>query len=207
MKSIALLVLFNLFFFAAFSQDLNKLLGLFEKANLPYEFPAEASVGFGDEEESEQSPYKAIDVELFNSITGAGVYEQDELEAVAKLEFPNFYLLVVAETSMNINNGMVHRSLVYYTLNKKGQMIDMRYAQKTTMHDSFDAFETMDTDASMAMSEYDGEENTIIVEKTKKVYRSGTEGTHNESETVVSITYDSIDANGKIADVTTYLKK
>lgn len=189
----------------SFSQDLNELLGLFNKSSLPYEFPLEATIGFGDEEE-EESPYQVIDVEVFNAIIGAGVNEESILEAIDVITFDKFYILVLAETSMDINDGMISRDLVYFTIDKTGAMIDMRYAQTTDMYDSFDEFSTVDTDAMMAMSDYEGEENLVIVEKTKTVTRMSMEGMHNESQTIITTTYESIATDGKISDVTSYLK-
>ena len=204
MKSILTLIFATLLISTSFSQNLNELLGVFNKASLPYEFPFEASMSFGDEE-MEESPYQIVDVEVFNKITGAGVYEENILEAIDVITFDKFYILVLAESAIDINDGMIVRSVVYYTIDKSGAMIDMRYAQTTDMYDNFDEFATIDTDAMMEMSEFEGEEGLIIVEKTKTVTRMAMEGTHNESQTIISTTYESIGADGKIKDVTSYL--
>lgn len=185
------------------AQDPANVLGAFKTAELPYEFPEGATSTFGDEEF--ESPYPVVDIDVFNRATGAELPLETQLFGVHKMKFDNFYLLVLLEISININNGMENHSFVYCTLNDDGEMIDSRYACTYSVYDNFQSFLVTETSVKIARGEYAGEEDLLIVEMTEEEDVLNTEGAHGMRRVTITTTYNAIDVNGKISNITSPL--
>lgn len=203
MKLFTILALFYLIASPSFSQDLTNVLSAFEKTTLPYEFPEGATSTFGDEELD--ISYPAVDIDVFNRATGAHLPDDTRLYGVHKMKFKNFYLLVLLEIAIDMNDGMENHSFVYYTLDNDGNMIDSRYACTYSVYDNFESFVTTETSASIMQGEYQGEEGLLIVEMIEDEEVVNTTGNHGMRKRTITTTYDAIDNNGKISDITSPL--
>lgn len=205
MKTLILLAIATSIQFHSVAQKFENLLALFQPATLPYEFPEGASYSYGDEEEEEISKYSTINLNEFNTITGADLYEETSLEAVDKIECKNFYILVVFEHTFSNIDGMISNSFVYYIVDKKGKYLDSRYACSYSVSDDGDVFRTLMNSATMAFGDYEGDENNVIVTQTEEESERNTTGNYGMERTVITTTYSSIDEQGTIEDVTTRL--
>lgn len=146
-----------------FAQDFKSFLELFDKAELPFVTADALYSGFPNEEEVFASQGKTIESSYAAAFLEAAEDGYDQFEAVAKIEKPNYVLLITYETQISMNDGSMRMFFMMYTLSKTGSYIDSKILAEVDNWYGDDYWESNELTATLGKSDIAEDEKKILV--------------------------------------------
>jgi len=176
---------------------------------LPYTVPEGAYYGYPPAADEEQPPKmgKAINTALYKAIFGEEPLPNETYQAVAKLEHGNCILFIIYQRALGQNNGNEIRSYSLHTFSKTGKKITTRTGSAIYEYADFSIYGVTTIDGQLTYGTEDWNKDDLLYITTTEVDKRAQYGDYNQVKVNTTTTFETIEQDGTIVDVTTYIEE